>query len=69
MTPAELLANKGRLVKFRGCSLILKAAKTIHEKSGEIKVKALLKDTRHRSSYIIARAEEVKPHEETRTAV
>lgn len=69
MTPAELLANKGGLVKFRDCTMILKAAKAVHEKNGEIKVKALLKDTMHRSSYIVAKAEEVKAHEETRTAI
>ncbi|MBR1749932.1 MAG: hypothetical protein IJ740_03475 [Ruminococcus sp.] len=60
MNKQELIENRGKLVRFRGCVLILKGAKTVTDESGGTRIKVLLKD-RRLDSYVIARAEEVSP--------
>lgn len=61
MTQAELLAHKDKPVRFRGCILILKAAKGARYPDGNVRIKCLLQDRKLKNSYVIARAEELKP--------
>jgi hypothetical protein len=61
MTQAELIANRDKPVRFRDCTLILKAAKGTRYPDGTIRIKCLLQDRKLKNSYVIARAEELKP--------
>lgn len=61
MTQAELLAHKDKPVRFRDCILILKAAKGTRYPDGNVRIKCLLQDRKLKNSYVIARAEELKP--------
>lgn len=61
MTQAELIAHKDKPVRFRDCVLILKAAKGTRYPDGIIRIKCLLQDRKLKNSYVIARAEEIKP--------
>lgn len=61
MTQAELLANRDKPVRFRDCVLILKAAKGTRYPDGNVRIKRLLQDRKLKNSYVIARAEELKP--------
>ena len=61
MTQAELLAHKDKPVRFRDCVLILKAAKGTKYPDGKVCIKCLLQDRKIKNSYVVARAEELKP--------
>lgn len=61
MTQSELLQHKDKPVRFRGCILILKAAKGTKMPDGKVRIKCLLQDRKIKNSYVIARAEELKP--------
>lgn len=61
MTQAELIANRDKPVRFRDCVLILKAAKGTRYPDGKVRIKCLLQDRKIKNSYVIARAEELKP--------
>lgn len=61
MTQAELIANRDKPVRFRDCVLILKAAKGTKYPDGKVRIKCLLQDRKIKNSYVIARAEELKP--------
>ena len=61
MTQAELIANRDKPVRFRDCILILKAAKGTKYPDGKVRIKCLLQDRKIKNSYVIARAEELKP--------
>ena len=61
MNQEELLQYKDKPVRFRDCVLILKAAKGTRYPDGKVRIKCLLQDRKIKSSYVVARAEELKP--------
>lgn len=60
MTPDELRANKDKPVRFRDCTLILRAAKSAPDGKGGYRIKCLLQDRHVKNSYVVARSEELK---------
>ena len=61
MNQDELLQHKDKPVRFRDCVLILKAAKGTRYPDGKVRIKCLLQDRKIKNSYVVARAEELKP--------
>ena len=60
MTPAELREHKDKPVHFRDCVLILRAARQVSDGKGGTRIKCLLQDRHVKSSYVVARIEELK---------